>query len=124
MNLFDIIIARKLSGGGGGGGVNLQTATLTMVGGNDTTVINLSPHLDESTGYLENKYAPLTGSYTIPLFKAEGGGGTYSTDIWANGEQISVSTSGDITIEEEQDPETGEYTYFATITGDCTITIN
>lgn len=111
-------------GGGGGGGVNLHTATLTLVGSSDTAVINLQPYLDESTGYLEhNQDAPFTGSYTIPLFNAEGGGGTYSTDIWANGEQISMSTSGDITINEEQDAETGEYRYTVTITGDCTITL-
>lgn len=64
----------SFAGGGGGGGVNLHTATLTFVGSSDTAVINLHTYLDESTGYLENNQdAPFTGSYTIPLFNAEGG---------------------------------------------------
>lgn len=112
-------------GGGGGGGVNLHTATLTIIGSSDTAVIGFNPYIDESTGYLDNNNdAPLVGTYTIPLFKnSDGEGGIYETSIWNNGESLSMTSSGDITIVEEQDHETGEYLYAVTITGDCTITL-
>ena len=118
------VLGSMLDSFAGSGGVNLHTATLTIVGSSDTAVIGFNPYLNESTGYLEiNENAPLAGSYVIPLFSDEGGGGTSSADIWNNGEQLSMTSSGDITIVEEQEPETGEYVYLATITGDCTITL-
>lgn len=126
MNLYDIAIARKLSGGGGGGGgVNPHMATLTFVGSSDTAVINLWQYLDESTGYFDSLLeAPLIGSYVVPLYKAESSeGGVYSTDIYNHGERLSMTSSGDVTIREQQDAETGDYLYSVWITGDCTITL-
>lgn len=108
-----------------GSGANLHTATLTIVGSSDTAVIGLNSYLDESTGYLDNNNnAPLVGAYTIPLYKnLEGEGGIYETSIWNNGEQVSMTSNGGVTITERQDYETGEYLYEVIITGDCTITL-
>lgn len=112
----------------GPGGVNPHMATLTFVGSSDTAVINLWQYLDESTGYFDQMLeAPLIGSYVVPLYKAKlSGGGTYSTEIYNNGERLSMTSSGDITISEEVDMETYpySYSYVLHITGDCTITLS
>ena len=112
--------------GDGSGGVNLHTATLTFVGSSDTATIALSPYLNESTGYLNVNYeAPLIGSYVLPLYDVEGSGGDYQADIRNGGERLSMTSSGGVTIreEEETDTETGGYKYCVYITGDGTITL-
>lgn len=108
MDLFDIAVARKLSGGGGGGGggdSDFSTATVTIVGG---TVNCGLPYLINDFG--------LQGIFVIPQGYPEG---SHTIALWHGAciveIQGNLSVSGSI-----EDFGGGMYL----ITGDCTITIS
>ena len=107
-DLFDVVVARKLSGGGGGGGSSdFSTATVTVSGGN---LLGALPFImTEEQGGMDclfiaaQSYAP--GAYSIALYK-----GMAALDLSG-----VTSVSGNI-------EDVGGGFYF--ITGDCTITIS
>lgn len=108
MDLFDIAVARKLSGGGGGGGggdSDFSTATMTVIG---SPSIRMSTILDVPSYGLTGSYysnAELDSPYTVILYK----GKAY---LEIRGEVTSISGSASI------DSMTG----MLVVTGDCTIT--
>lgn len=111
MDLFDIAVARKLSGGGGGGGGgDSDFSTATAVISNKYSVSCEIPACDENGDgcyAISNLMGDLdSASFTIPLYKGK-------ALVFFNSENIT--TTGDI----EDD---GDGYYF--ITGDCTITIS
>ena len=104
MDLYDVIVAKKLSGGGGGGSSDFSTATVTIVGG---VVQGGLPYLINDVG-LEGLFVMAQGypegSHTIALWHG-------ACIVELNG---SLTVSGNI-------EDMGEGMYI--ITGDCTITV-
>lgn len=106
-DLFDIVTARKLSGGGGGGSSDFSTATMTVIGEPSirmATIIDMPEY-----GILGScpSNADLESPYTIILYK----GKAY---ISINGEITSIS--GDASID--------SLTGMLVVTGDCAITVS
>ena len=107
MNLYDIAIARKLSGGGGGGG-DFSTATMTingMIGGLSGALIAPYDYFETDTSFFTVEEGD--SAYTLILYK-----GKAVIYLDAKG---AISTSGSIELIEDG-------MYF--VTGDCTITIS
>lgn len=110
-DLFDIVVARKLSdgGGGGGGSSDFSTATVTVVNNANADVNILGALIDHDA---------INYSITVPhiifntliieavLYKTEG---LIVVDAEAN-----ITVSGDAELDETS----------VIITGDCTITVN
>ena len=119
MDLFDIAVARTLSGGGGGGGggdSDFSTATMTVINPNWKLP---SIHAPVCIDVLEEDFYMSAGDFTpgdgtttrkIILYK-----GLSSIYIDKRGETMSFSVSGNI----EDD---GDGYYY--VSGDCTITIS
>ena len=106
MDLYDIAVACKLSGGGGGGGSSdFSTATVTIVGG---TVHSCLPYLINDFG--------LEGLFVITQGYREG---SHTIALW-HGACI-VELTGNLSISGSIE-DMGEGMYL--ITGDCTITIS
>lgn len=116
MNLYDIAVARKLSGGGGGGSSDFSGAEVTIVTAiNEEIEISVVYVTEESFGipyehfdkyyYMEASMSPAT--ITVPLYKGK-------ADCFVGG-NYTVSVSGDASINEM---------HTITITGDCTITVS
>ena len=112
MNLYDIAIAKKLSGGGGGGGGDFTTATLTIISDGRKVDASLPMPVDAGTwgpdqpAFLWTFPQELVnGTYTIVLFK----GALY---VPMTIEGTEWTTDGNIT-------ELGEGEFL--ITGNCTI---
>lgn len=115
MNLYDIAIARKLSGGGGGGGSDFSTATVTItntLSGQIKCRVAIAqeanPPFKPHAG--TQGVAPVlpgnTSSFTAILYQG------YCTLFAENAN--ALSGTGNVTIMDT----------IAEITGDCTITIN
>ena len=109
-DLFDIAVARKLSGGGGGGGSSdFSTATMTVNVSSGLSPVFLFAYIYDEMNDVEAYYGNLTEgthSFTIPLYKGS---------AYVGNELHNVSVSGAI----ELDGDGG-----AIVTGDCTITIS
>lgn len=131
-DLFDIAVARKLSGGSGGGSSDFSTAQVTLSANAEDTYIQISsvvldivsrifvpPYPISDPLYYPLGYdtdASLGETLTVVLYQGAG----YAT-FYAYHEE-TVSVSGSATIEQyivEDIPM-----YFIIITGDCTITIS
>lgn len=108
MDLFDIVTARKLSGGGGGGSSDFSTATVTVNG--------VGPFIAEVASITEDATSgtvfkpPLETSFIVILYK---------------GVAILNGTETEFEIPPSEtniyfDVDNGYYI----ITGDCTITIS
>lgn len=70
-DLFDIAIARKLSGGGGGGGLNVPTARVTFISSAATYYINGIPAVENEKLVMVMEQAVSAGSpitFDIPLY--------------------------------------------------------
>lgn len=105
MNLYDIAIARKLSGGGGGGSSDFSTATVTFT--NSAGAQFMLPCIIHMPG---------GESSASSIDAAEG----EVQAILYKGNAMGVILGGTVTV-------TGSATYRApvlTVTGDCTITIS
>lgn len=120
MNLFDIAVARKLSGGGGGGDVSIAKCdvSITNNGSNDGSVHFYYPIIDDDALVIE-KWVELTAGETTE----------FELDvIMYKGEAILYYdyTFEFSSVKLEDDIETtGNASYadgIITITGDCTIT--
>lgn len=103
MDLFDIVTARKLSGGGGGGSSDFSTATVTVSNsaGSQFLLSHIMPLGEGSFPSVDF----VTGNIQAILYK---------------GSAMGLILGGTVTIE-------GSATYsapFLTVTGDCTITIS
>lgn len=105
MNLYDIAIAKKLSGGGGGGGSNFKIANVTIISNSfDESYV---PNINESaTAYLEIE----SGNTNAQIIVYE----DYPTIFEVDNQSVQ-SVTGDIN-KPEGEP-------FALIYGDGTITI-
>lgn len=114
MDLYDVVVAKALSGGGGGGGSSDFT-TATMTYSNSTnTPLGLPIVQDYGEGaQFSYPFAPPTGgtsvSVNVILYK-----GTAWGVLNVPPESVNISMSGAI---EDND---GMFT----ITGDCTLTIS
>lgn len=110
MDLFDIAVARKLSGGGGGGGggsSDFSTAQVTVVGG---TVNCCLPYLMNDFG--------LEGLFVITQGYSEG---SHTIALWHGACITEITTGGNLSVSGNiEDFGGGMYL----ITGDCTITIS
>lgn len=120
MDLYDIAIARKLSGGGGGGGgsSDFSTATVTVTSQlqdwnlgmvvpavcDDDETLGTCIYSDWTIGVGDNPTP-----FQVVLYKGETKASVY-TD-----EENTISVSGDATFDGN---------VMLTITGDCTITIS
>ena len=114
-DLFDIVVARKLSGGGGGGSSDFSAANVTMIGGVSLTASRIM--LAEETGAPYDFLTALSGE---PFYDDT----TIATALYKGRAIITVAplqfgktitVSGNIELLEDND-------YI--ITGDCTITIS
>ena len=105
-DLFDIVVARKLSGGGGGGSSDFSTAQLTVVGGEGSFLFLPQVHDEEGLAGIENGGITESGTYVVPLYK-----GLLAGSIDTTGE---VQTSGAVTVNDTM----------IIITGNGTITIS
>ena len=114
MNLFDIAVARKLSGGGGGGGSSdFSTAEVTV---NDVSeaqpIIWLCRAFSVNMGGADFRISTPTAQ----------GSGTYTAILYYGQAELSVNDPGSYNISTTGNiDEMGEGSYL--ITGDCTITI-
>ena len=104
MDLYDIAIARKLSGGGGGDSGGFSTANLTISGGDLNAVV---PCMADDG--IEMAMTFEGSEYEVVLWN----GVLYFSCL--DDEPPTVSISGDITYDSE--------TWMFTITGDCTINV-
>lgn len=105
-DLFDVVVARKLSGGGGGGSGDFSIANVTFNNPNGTTGY-YSPYpfvTDNGISILNHEVTETTETHSVALYK--GKVEVYDTMISA--------VSGDASMENN----------LVTITGDCTITIS
>ena len=109
MDLFDIAVAKKLSGSGGGGGgsSDFSTAEVTITNTAENSYIYLTYGAFVEDGELFMEYSVATGTSTATLVLYKG-----SQLILISADSIT-STTGDIT---------GDIIDGFTITGDCTIT--
>lgn len=115
MDLYDVIVAKKLSGGGGGGSSDFSTATVTLIctAANEVTcglarVTEAMPPFvpQDTTESLLTLYDGDEFTYTAVLYK----GKCHFTALNAT----ALSGTGNVQ----------DITQFgATITGDCTITV-
>lgn len=124
-DLFDVVVARKLSGGGGGGGSSdFSTAEITFV--NDTGGYLDEQYFDGAPGIDDGEeWCGITGSLYMPSMNVDTSVQAtiplYKNSYWTDKEHITPSgkvisgTSGNITIDEYNSVH---------ITGDCTITIS
>lgn len=108
MDLYDIAIAKKLSGSGGGGGSSdFSTATVTY------ETDQVFPLYMARADDLMEGLTPMVrteGEYIVPLYKGK------AFAIWPQSiEDLEIETTGDITFD-------SEHKVF-TITGDGTISI-
>lgn len=108
-DLFDVVVARKLSGGGGGGGSSdFSTAQVTISGDNNAdTCLPFCIDQGDMTALFNVRQTYYPGTYEIALWK-----GASLIEIY---NKATVETSGNI-----EDFGGGMYL----ITGDCTITIS
>lgn len=110
-DLFDIVVARKLSdgGGGGGGSSDFSTATVTVVNNlpDDIPVSIYGAFVVNGTLDYWTEFSNGTSQKQVALYL---GGVNVFPDEYDN-----VSVSGNATIDESG---------IVTITGDCTITIS
>lgn len=105
MNLYDIAVARKLSGGGGGGGSSdFSTATVTL--NIDTECEMTAPIYNGS--YIMSKYV-FTNYSEVPIVLAP------------QGTLILIDTSGTISVSGNIISAGSDGVYG--VTGDCTITV-
>lgn len=102
MDLFDIAVAKKMSGGGGGGSSDFSTATVTFTNSAGAQFM-LSQIMPEGDGSFPS---------------TDGASGTLQAILY-KGKAVGLILGGTVTIE-------GSASYRApllTVTGDCTITI-
>lgn len=120
-DLFDVVVARKLSGGGGGGSSDFSTAEVTVV---NSSLFPIEPkravlscceanQLGEGLPAMVYPSVPTVGNgvtakITVPLYK-----GSCAWTSQPFGDTYSYTLAGDI------DGSMGMYL----ITGDCTITV-
>ena len=108
-DLFDVVVARKLSGGGGGGGSSdFSTAEVTLNPALGKPIEIAVPYINWNNLLMSiNEPIQENDTITVPL---------YHNSVIAILTSIgSISISGDI-------EDVGEGAYI--ITGDCTITIS
>lgn len=108
-DLFDIVVARKLSGGGGGGSSDFSTATVTVINNTNAPVPVYAPL---ATEYGEYKFSD-SSAHVAP-------GTEILNVILYFGEGVIVITNGNVSISGDAELEGSEII----ITGDCTITIS
>ena len=109
-DLFDIVVARKLSGGGGGGSSDFSTAQATLTVGAPSTIQGACILRDEYGEYIDTVYPTQASDpqvITAVLYKGE------STVMIQT--QGTLNVSGNI-----EQINSNAYN----ITGDCTITIS
>ena len=116
MDLYDIAIAKKLSGGSGGGGgggsSDFSTATISFDGTNDTDSVHLTgPFTYEGIIELTADGAVGDGPYEIVLAPS-------GTEVWIEGNGTTFTVSGNI------QHLGGASSPAYNVTGDCTITIS
>ena len=120
-DLFDIAVARKLSGGSGGGGgggsSDLSTAEVTTIGTSQIVRDVWLPLIAEGEGYaiiyagtvnITSLNGPSGNTVTVPLYK-----GSMSFAL-PEGYSGTPTITGDATVDEYG---------WVIVTGDCTITI-
>ena len=115
-DLFDIVVARKLSGGGGGGGSSdLSTAELTFVLSEGKSAQFICPHyqIEGEQGMALGENSAFIGALTTFNIILCKGNAMLSLTHYPSGSNISIS--GNI-------EDVGEDTYI--ITGNGTITIS
>lgn len=127
MNLYDIAIAKKLSGGGGGGGGEFPIATVTFnVTGDERldNVLTLIP-IDDVDFHIMGLYKDSSNKYfmDLPETGIMGGHSTEYTIMMLDSSfkcmaahnESSTTVSGNATIDSN---------YIVTVTGDCIITVD
>lgn len=112
-DLFDIVVARKLSGGGGGGSSDFSTAQVTIVNTNTATARSMSGAcaLDdgEDTGSTGSTGVSADSTKVVPVI-------LYKGVAWVSrGDATIVSVSGSA-------EKLGSS--MVMVEGDCTITIS
>lgn len=114
-DLFDVIVARKLSGGGGGGGSSdFSTATVTVVT-NDSFRLDNSVVLDGIDDAMITNIFFESYDYPLVLYK-----GKYEGNILPPDEMSITSATGSGGVSVSAGPFSS---YRVTITGDGTLNV-
>lgn len=114
MNLYDIAIAKKLSGGGGGGGDNgfsIATVTFEAYGGftlASFAQIDTRRQPRKLDFIVEHEYESTFNTFSLDALLVDGVGKFY-----VDSEYATITVSGNATYDD------GEVIY----TGDCTISV-
>lgn len=127
MNLYDIAIARKLSGGGGGGGSSdMYTAEVSVIASNGYSFYPLNFESSKIIGVANDENNGLTDYMSeegVPFIFSSGNEdftwyilNNESIYLISQGSIFSVSGSAEVIDTDEIE--------FVRIYGDCTITIN
>ena len=121
-DLFDIVVARKLSGGGGGGSSDFSTAEVTVVNNttNETIYTFFSYAFDGQRSSNSSAYFPLdveTHSFTESMILYKGAGIAY-----ISAEMPTITGAAQMVGQQQLFPDTDNFAMIL-ITGDCTITI-
>lgn len=113
-DLFDVVVARKLSGGGGGGGSSdFSTAQVTFINADTTT----APYLVRifhitNDAYISTETISVSNSTTIDIPLYKGRAEAELMDLTGISESYMPTATGDVTLELPK----------FVITGDGTIT--
>lgn len=111
-DLFDVVVARKLSGGGGGGGSSdFSTAEVTIVNNAEKAFVLHFPNIFDNRISTILDSADIDGSPVDAVLYKDACVITYTSDVTLN-----ISVSGSATV------VGGGRVVIAT--GDCTITIS
>ena len=106
-DLFDVVVARKLSGGGGGSS-DFSTAQVTIINNEQSFVLYFPNIFDNRVhGYLDS--SDIDGSPVEAVLYKGACHITYTSD-----DTLNISVTGNATISRRE----------VIVTGDCTITIS
>lgn len=112
-DLFDVVVARKLSGGSGGGGSSdFSTATLTVNGDFTQSDLFIAPVVEKDPNNEDIAFPMIqsgNSTCTVILYKGR------STLMFMGSQSRTIAVSGNI-----ETVDMGVYI----ITGDCTITLS
>lgn len=114
MDLFDVVVAKKLSGGGSGGGgsSDFSTATLTVNGNFTQSDLFIVPVVEKGPNDVDIAFPQISSgnsTNTVILYKGR------SVLMFMGSQPRTITVSGNI-----ETVDTGVYF----ITGDCTITVS
>lgn len=123
-DLFDVVVARKLSGGGGGSS-DFSTATVTLVGSPTTAFFTGRDGEDKYTVGLLNTENGYLDTAELADYLSGGGTTTFNIVIVSGRDDPCIILQNEPSIAGNASKElSASDAWIVTFTGDCTITIS